>query len=358
MNNPEFLTAVFEHAIDGILVIDEKGMIRKMNPAVCELFGYSQDELGNQSINLLMVDEDARDHDTHLAHYKQTGVSAIIGRGRELNGRKKDGSVFPFRLAVSEFLNDGQTYYAGILHDLSALKQTESSLEQEKKLNQVKTRLVSMASHEFRSPLSRIQLSASLIERYYERLDRDKVIDHIRKIKLAVEDMTATLDDFLSVERIEAGDMKPDTRPFDLALLAGELAEQLQLQAKSGLQIKCRHNGTNTKISLDRTLLRQCMVNLLSNALKYSKETGNVELITAISAGKCTITVKDQGIGIPAHDQPQLFKAFFRASNTSDIQGTGLGLNIVKNYVLLMGGKVFFKSRENCGTSFILTFRQ
>jgi len=356
MNNPDLLTAVFKHAIDGIVVIDEQGMIRIVNPAVCNLFGYRPDELIGQNISLLMAATAFGQQNDCLHHHQHTGVPAITGKDGELNGRKKDGSFFPFRLTVSGFVDDGQTFYAGILHDLSMQRQIESSLSLEKKLNQVKTRLVSIASHEFRSPLSRIQLSASLVERYYERLDKERIMGHLRKIKIAVEDMTDILNDFLSIERIEAGNMQPDNRPFDLAALADELAEQMRPLATSGLQIIHKHTGTCKIIPLDRTLLRHCLVNLLSNALKYSKENGIVEFVTAISAAKCTIIIKDQGIGIPENDQPRLFNAFFRAGNTADIQGTGLGLNIVKNYISLMGGNITFKSQEHKGTSFTLTF--
>ncbi|MDO3643637.1 PAS domain-containing sensor histidine kinase [Mucilaginibacter sp. L3T2-6] len=358
MDNPELLTAVFEHAIDGIVVIDEKGKIRMANPAVCDLFGYSQDELAGQSINLLMDPADARHHDNYLDDYRQTRVPVIIGKGRDLKGRKKDGSIFPFRLAVSEFTNKCQTYYAGIVHDLSKQKQAELSLDHEQNLNQVKTRLLSMASHELRSPLSRVQLSASLIERYYERLDKDKIIGHLRKIKIAVDDMTASLNDFLSIERIEAGNIKADNKVFDLALFASDLTEEMQQQARAGIQIKYTSTADNTTVCLDQTLLRHCLVNLLSNAIKYSKETGAIEFTTDISATNCIITVKDEGIGIPEQDQQYIFEPFFRAANAIDIQGTGLGLNIVKNYVQLMGGEITFKSREQIGTSFTLSFRQ
>lgn len=356
MDNPELLTAVFEHAIDGIIVIDRRGTIQLANPAVCALFAYLPAELPGQSISLLMEQAEAGRHDGYLEQYQQTGVPVIIGKGRELNGRRKDGSVFPFRLAVSEFRNAGEIFYAGILHDLSREKQAESSLIHAQEQNRVKTRLVSMASHEFRSPLSRIQLSASLIERYYQRLDQDKIMDHIRKIKLAVEDMTDTLNDFLSIERIEAGNMQPERKSFDLTILAEDLTEQMQTQVKSGQRIIYRHKGTVRSVQLDRTLLRHCLVNLLANAVKYSDESAPIKFDTSISRGNCTISISDQGIGIPPADQPRLFEAFFRAGNTVNIPGTGLGLNIVKNYVNLMNGTIGLKSKEGTGTVFTIKF--
>jgi signal transduction histidine kinase len=187
-------------------------------------------------------------------------------------------------------------------------------------------------------------------------MDKDKIMDHLKKIRLAVDDMTDTLDDFLSVERIEAGNMQPDHKPFDLLILAEELTEQIRQQAKPGVHIMYRHTGEESVVSLDRTMLRHCLVNLLSNALKYSNDIGLIEFETVLTDKKCTIIVRDHGIGIPAKDQPHLFDAFFRAGNTTGIQGTGLGLNIVKNYVGLMGGTITFSSRENKGTTFTMNF--
>lgn len=356
MNNLELFKAVFEHTADGIVVLDPKGIIRVVNPAASLLFGYGSREMVGKKLGMLIHTATAQQHNNTTDDQEQHCVPVINGKTREVNGRKKDGSLFTFYLSINKFYCEGQTLYTAALHDISALKSAEPSLNYEKEENQVNAGLVSIASHEFRSPLSRIQLSASLIERYYERLDRDRIMDHLRKIRAAVEDMTNTLNDFLSIERIEAGNIKPDKEPFDLVLLGEELTGQMQDEARDGLRLLYRHRGANTVICLDRTLLRHCLLNLLSNALKYSKETGTVELATAISPGRCTITVRDAGIGIPEKDRPKIFSAFFRAANTSGIAGTGLGLNIVRSYVQIMGGKIFLRSQEGKGTAFTLTF--
>lgn len=346
MENSGILKAVFEHAPDGIVVIDQAGIIRMANPALCSLFGYLPDELVRQNISALLQPEPGH-----------PGALAFIRQSADLAGRTKAGLTFPLEISISEFKYARHSLYVCTFHDLRREKETEYSLSREKQLNHIKTRLVSTASHEFRSPLSRIQLSAALIQRYYQRMDQDKIMDHLKKIKLAVDDMTDTLDDFLSIERIEAGNMQPDYKPFDLVILAEELTEQIRQQAKPGVHIVYRHAGDDSVVFLDRTMLRHCLVNLLSNALKYSNDNGLIEFETALTDKKCTVIVRDHGIGIPAKDQPHLFEAFFRAGNTTGIQGTGLGLNIVKNYVGLMGGTITCSSRENKGTNFTLNFK-
>jgi len=346
MENPGILKAVFEHVRDGIVVTDQRGNIRMANPAVCGLFGYLSDELLHRNLRLLLTPDD-----------NDPDFFSISGQSKELAGQTKAGLVFPLQISVSEFKYGKHNLYVCTFHDLKREKDAESSLLREKELNQVKTRLVSMASHEFRSPLSRIQLSAALIQRYYQRMDQDKIMDHLKKIKIAVDDMTDTMDDFLSIERIEKGNMQPDYKPFNLVVLAEELTEQMRLQAKAGMHIIHRHAGDECVVWLDRTLLRHCLVNLLSNALKYSNDGGPIEFDTAILNRTCIITVRDHGIGIPANDQPQLFAAFFRAENTAGIQGTGLGLSIVKHYVNLMGGTISFRSREGQGTAFTIKFK-
>lgn len=212
-----------------------------------------------------------------------------------------------------------------------------------------------MASHEFRSPLSQIQLSASLIERYFQQLDQDKIMAHLKKIRLAVNDMTDTLDDFLSLERIEAGVFRPELRPFDLVILAEEVCAQMQPVA-GGRELICRHSGKEHVIFSDRNLLKHCAVNLLSNAIKYSGQPGCIVLKTEVSTRGYTLSVSDKGIGIPVKEQQKLFEPFFRASNAAEVPGTGLGLHIVQNYVHQLSGEISVKSRENKGTTLSLSF--
>ena len=339
-----------------------------------------------------MEQPDRENHDRYLSRYHETGKAHIIGIGREVKGRKKDGSLFPFRLGVSEVQYSGRKIYTGFIHDLTRQKEAEDqlkeyashleeqveertdslkktvvarqqakeevslSLEKEKELNQLKSRFVSMASHEFRTPLSSVQLSASLIDKYAQPFQNTNITKHVGKIKNAVGNLTTILNDFLSLEKLEAGKVEPAFNHFDLVKLAEEITEEMQMVAKQNQDIIYQHTGTTSIIKLDQNLLKNCIINLIANAIKYSGENTFIEFNTEITNKSCIITVKDNGIGIPEADQKHLFEAFFRAHNTGNIPGTGLGLNIVARYTDLMNGKVDFKSSVNKGTLFTIIF--
>lgn len=213
-----------------------------------------------------------------------------------------------------------------------------------------------MASHEFRTPLSAVQLSASLIEKYAQPYDNQNIRKHVAKIKGSVGILTGILNDFLSLEKLEAGMVQVSCTPFDLVKFSEEVTEELQLVAKQNQSIIYQHTGTTSLVSLDQNLLRHCVTNLIANAIKYSGENTFIEFNTDISIERCIITIRDNGIGIPEADQKHLFEPFFRAHNTGNIPGTGLGLNIVARYTGLMSGSVNFKSNVNQGTLFTLTF--
>jgi len=235
-------------------------------------------------------------------------------------------------------------------------KEFETLLAREREVSRLKGQMVSIASHEFRTPLSSIQLSASMIEHYFDRLDRAKIFHHLKKIIQAVQDMTAVLDDILSLEKIDSGKIPLNRRHFDLASLGREILDEMQGLTKKNQHLQHRHDGKESSVYLDQNLVRHCITNLISNAIKYSPEAGVIELITGLTERFIDIQVKDDGIDIPENEQVRLFETFFRASNVKAIQGTGLGLSIVKRYVELMEGSVSFTSTENKETIFKLRF--
>ncbi len=392
MENAALLNAIIDNAIDGIITINERGVMESINPSACKLFGYEPHEVIGSNIAMLMPQPDQSKHDEYIRRYDRTGKPHIIGIGREVQGLRKDGSVFPFRLGVSEVQYSGRKIYTGFIHDLSREKEVEErlkeyagqlehqvaertqslretvaqlqqakeevsqSLEKEKELSQLKSRFVSMASHEFRTPLSSIQLSAVLIEKYAQQFNSPNITKHIGKIKNSVGNLTGILNDFLSLERLEAGKIEPLYSRFDLVKFAEEITEEMQLVAKQNQHIIYQHTGTLSMVSLDQSLLKNCIINLISNAIKYSGENTFIEFNTEITPTHLMVAVKDNGIGIPESDQKHLFEAFFRAHNTGNIPGTGLGLNIVTRYAGLMNGEIKFESKVNQGTSFIISF--
>ena len=393
MESAKLLKAIIETAIDGIITIDDRGKVESLNPAAQKLFGYSLEEVIGRNISMLMPEPDKSGHDGYLDRYQHTGEKRIIGIGREVRGLRKDGTTFPFRLAVNEVKYDERIIYTGFIHDLSKEKEAENRLKEyaaeleslveertkslkktvnalseakeevslsllkEKELNQMKSRFVSMASHEFRTPLSSVQLSSVLIDKYAAPFENENIKKHVNKIKSAVGNLTTILNDFLSLERLEAGVVQSKLEPFDLVRLAEEITEEMQMIAKEDQNIIYQHTGIERIAILDQNLLRNCMINLISNAIKYSGEHTFIEFNTEIQDLTCLITVSDNGIGIPGLDQKNLFQPFFRANNTGNIPGTGLGLNIVLRYAKLMNGTVEFSSEVNKGATFSLSFQ-
>lgn len=392
MERAKLLNAIIENAIDGIITIDDRGIIEHINPAALELFGYDKEEVVGKNVSVLMPQPDKARHDSYISNYNNTGKKHIIGIGREVKGMRKDGSVFPFRLGVSEVKFSDRKIYTGFIHDLSKAKEDEEKIksyteelevkikertqdlvklineleiskenmsalfQKEKELNQLKTRFVSMASHEFRTPLSSIQLSASLIDKYSDKNDTSSIGKHTSKIKNAINNLTTILNDFLSLEKLEAGKVEANEQWFDIISFAEEIAEEMQLISKQNQHIIYEHTGVTAQVFLDPNLLKNCIINLISNAIKYSGENTLIQFNTFIADNELKIEVKDNGIGIPIEEQNNLFEPFFRAHNTGDIPGTGLGLNIVKRYVNLMNGAVVAHSELNKGTTFTLTF--
>jgi PAS domain S-box-containing protein len=392
MENAALLKAIIENAIDGIITIDDRGRIESINPAACRLFLRNSEDVIGKNVSVLMPPPDRDQHDEYINRYQRTGEPHIIGKGREVKGLRGDGTIFPFKLGVTEVQLLGRKIYTGFIHDLSREKEAEEalrdyaahleelveerthslketvmalqqakeevsiSLEKEKELGQLKSRFVSMASHEFRTPLSAVQLSASLIDKYAQPFDNQNITKHVAKIKNAVGNLTTILNDFLSLEKLEAGKVEPTFDSFDLVRLSEEITEEMQMIAKQNQNIIYQHTGITSMVKLDQNLLKNCVINLMSNSIKYSGENTFIEFNTEISKDKCIITVKDNGIGIPETDHKHMFEAFFRAHNTGNIPGTGLGLNIVARYTDLMNGTVDFKSSVNNGTIFTISF--
>ena len=394
MESAKLLYAIVDTAIDGIITIDSRGRIESMNPSALKIFGYTEEELKGKNISVLMPEPDQSRHDGYLSHYHNTGEKKIIGKGREVRGLRKDGSQFPFRLAVSEVQYEDRVIYAGFIHDLSKEKEAEenlkkytfeleelvenrtktlkqmlceleeakeeanNSLEKEKELSRMKSRFVSMASHEFRTPLSSMQLSVVLIEKYLQISDDEQILKHLHKVKNSITGLNSILNDFLSLEKLDSEIVKPHFDSFDVLQFCEEIAEEMQLISKEDQIIIYQHSGSEKIVRLDQNLLRNCLINLISNAIKYSGEHTLIEFSSEINNEEYVFSIKDNGLGIPEEDQPFLFQPFFRAHNTGNIPGTGLGLNIVLRYVNLMNGNIKYESRSGEGTLFTLSFQK
>ncbi|MCB2208043.1 MAG: HAMP domain-containing histidine kinase [Bacteroidetes bacterium] len=238
-------------------------------------------------------------------------------------------------------------------------------LEQQSELSEMKSRFLSIASHEFKTPLTGILSSLNLIDRYLDAdinnwrkfKNREKVENHLQNINESVKNLTTILDNFLSLRNLEKGEIPVNKINFDIKEMLEGQQVQFQQICKTGQQILYVHKGKKKKVCLDKHLFKNIMNNLLSNAIKFSPENTEIEIISEITGNSLKVEISDQGIGIPAKDQKKVFRRFFRAGNALiNEEGTGLGLNIVQKYTELMNGNISFKSTENSGTTFYLTF--
>ncbi|MEB3309311.1 MAG: PAS domain S-box protein [Snowella sp.] len=259
------------------------------------------------------------------------------------------------------------THIAGVIRDITRIKQAEqeirNALEKEKELNDLRSRFITMASHEFRTPLSIINSSAGIMSTYHERLSEEKKRQHLQRIQDSVQHMTTLLDDVLMMSRAEAEKIAFNPQPLNVIAFCRDLVTELQLSSNEHtitfhLQNATQDSSQETRsliVNLDPKLLRQIFTNLLNNAIKYSPNGGNITFNLQLEADNLIFEIQDQGIGIPTEDLQQLFTAFHRATNTGNIQGTGLGLAIVKRCVDLHQGIIEVDSHLDQGTVFTLT---
>ncbi|HWB65187.1 MAG TPA: hybrid sensor histidine kinase/response regulator [Chitinophagales bacterium] len=232
-------------------------------------------------------------------------------------------------------------------------KNLSMALEREKEISELKSRFVSMASHEFRTPLTAILSSLSLIAKYNDLGEKEKLLRHIDKIKYSVHNLTELLGDILSVSRLEEGKIHVTLEQINLPAQMKALIEELQSTAKPNQPIQYSHSGRE-QITCDKKIIRHIANNLISNAIKFSPEGKPIFVITIADNNGLELKVQDQGIGISEEDQKHLFERFFRAKNATNIQGTGLGLNISIQYTKLLGGTIEAQSELNKGTTFTL----
>ena len=245
-----------------------------------------------------------------------------------------------------------------LIVEINVTKQKELEIEQakalskERELGEMKSRFVSMASHEFRTPLSAILSSASLIEKYEDKDQQEKRLKHTSRIRSSVNNLTGILNDFLSFDKLSSNLVECIISETNICEVIKYAIEEVGAIRKSGQSIEIELQEDNCIVYTDEKIVKNILLNLLSNGLKYSGENGIVKVTLELDEVYFILTVSDNGIGIPELDQNRMFDRFFRAENVSNIQGTGLGLNIVKKYVEILKGEIIFESTEGVGTSF------
>ncbi|MBP2315692.1 ATP-binding protein [Azospirillum soli] len=353
--------AIMDTVFEGIMVLDEAGTIRAINPAAERIFGMTAAEAVGSSIDALMPSDEAGSHDAYVAEYVRTGVTRVIGRSREVMARRRDGTLFPMDLAVSELVTDEGRLFIGSLRDISARKEIERQLIEAKELaeraNRAKSEFLSGMSHELRTPLNAILGFAQLLERSAGTGLPPKQADYVRIILNAGQHLLALIEDVLDLARIEAGRVTLTIEDIplrdivlealDIVAPAAETAGIVMIDDTAGASAPPTVRG-------DRRRIRQALVNLLSNAVKYNRPDGSVTISIDVSEPSWPrLVVRDTGRGIPQDRLSELFQPFNRLSaEHRGIEGTGIGLAITRKLVELMGGTIGLSSVEGEGSTF------
>jgi PAS domain S-box-containing protein len=385
--------ALFNYASIGILVTNQQGRIVLINDFALKQFGYEREELMGDYIEKLMPARFRHRHVHHRNSYNHHPASRPMGIGLDLYGVTKEGTEFPVEISLSQYEHEEGAFVIAYINNITERKKAEEKIERlnnelehkisertqqlttaleqleeskqevmialnkEKELSELKSRFVSMASHEFRTPLSTILSSAFLVNQYTTEAEQPKRSKHIQRIISSVTLLTEVLNDFLSVGKIEEGGVQVRTSTLDIQQHILATIQEMQDIVQEGQQISYVHEGP-VSVQLDPSLLKHILLNLLGNAIKFSGKHSVIKVHTEHTGNDVILKVKDAGIGISQEDQQHLFERFFRGANVSNIQGTGLGLHIVSKYAELMNGNITCESDLNEGTTFTVTFRQ
>jgi len=341
-----------------IFMIDPEGIVLSWNRGAEQIKGYRQEEILGRSISMFYTDEDNAKGEPayNLRKAAEDGRYECIGLRK-----RKDGSTFYADVVFTATRDEegNLTGFIKITKDITVQMQVREDLSKalarERELSEMKSRFVTLASHEFKTPLSVILSSVNLIEKYQDDASADKRWRHVHRIKSNVNNLRQLLNDFLSLEKLEEGVVRNEPVRTDLVKLSEEAIQDLEEACKDGQQMALEVTGNVHDVFLDQQLLRNILNNLLSNAIKYSPGGGLLRFRLEFAGDLVTFAVTDQGIGIPPEEQEHLFERFFRAKNTTGISGTGLGLSIVKKYLDLMEGTISVESQPGTGSTFTIT---
>ena len=398
----ETFRQIFQSSVEAIIMVDTEGRILLANPVSERMFGYEPDGLVGVVIEELLPAHMRKRHVGYRESFNQHPEPRPMGMGRDLVAKRRDGTEFPVAVSLSYAKIDGVLTVMAFVSDVTERKRAEEALKRseeqllvyaselekkvksrtedlnstinalekevtvrkraeeeahkalgrERELNDLKSKFVSIASHEFRTPLSTVLSSASLIDQYNDRGEKDKVSKHVHRIKSSVNNLTSILNDFLSLGKLEEGKIDVVKEPVGIVEFIKEVHEEITSTLKPGQQLTISCDENVDVVRTDVRILRNILFNLISNASKYSDPGKPINISVKRQRKDVSFVIRDEGIGIPLEDQKHMFDRFFRASNAGNVQGTGLGLNIVKRYVDLLGGNISFTSEFGKGSVF------
>lgn len=403
--NSKIFSLLFEGISEGIIVVDETQHVVQVNSATEVMFGYKKNELIGQHLDLLIPKKYRANHHKHVDKFIDKSEKRQMGHGRNLHGLKKNGEIFPVEAGLNPFLYEGKRYVMSLVSDITerqtqklkieelnkdleqkieqrteelkltigklqnlnsklgsevqkrkeAESKTKKALQKEIELNELKTKFLSLVSHEFKTPLSGILTSSTLAKKYTESEQQDKREKHLNTIKNKVHYLTGILNDFLSIERLESGKVTYKFEEFSLITLVNEVIYNANVTLKDGQEILYPQNLQDISLKQDKHVLELVLSNLLSNAIKYSSEDTTIHFDVETSKDNLIkFRIKDEGMGIPKKDQKHIFERYFRAENALNNQGTGIGLNIAKVHLENLKGSICFESEEGNGTTFYI----
>ena len=383
-------------------MVDKNGRILLANPVSERMFGYEADGLLGLLIEELLPEHLKNRHVEYRHGFNKHPEPRPMGKGRDLIAKRRDGTEFPVAVSLSYTKINDELMIMAFVSDITERKRAEEALKRseeqlmvyaselekkvqsrtedlnstinalekeihvrkkaeeeaqkalgrERELNELKSKFVSIASHEFRTPLSTVMSSASLIQQYNQRKEADKVSKHVQRIKSSVNHLTSILNDFLSLGKLEEGRIDVVKEAVSVSDFLGEVEEEIASNLRPGQHLKISCSDGLQQVYSDTRILRNILFNLISNASKYSDAGKTIYISSVQDENGVFFIIRDEGIGIPAEDQKHMFDRFFRASNAGNVQGTGLGLNIVKRYVELLGGNISFSSEFGKGSIF------
>ena len=396
---------IFQSMTEGIIVVDREGKVLVANPIAEQMFGYEKNEISGMQLENLLPARYRSKHFSFRDQFNNRPAPRRMGMGRDLAALKKDGTEFPVEISLSYSQANGSFIAIAFITDISlrkhaeeALKQGEEqlmvyatelekkveartkdlndsisslekevierkkaeeearkALEKERELNELKSKFVSIASHEFRTPLSTILSSISLVEQYNVKGETEKITKHTQRVRSSVNHLTGILNDFLSLGKLEEGKVDLKLESIQLSGLFDDVKEEIKVLLKADQHIDIAIQSNAMTVESDSRILRNILFNLLSNASKYSEQGKAIRLNATLKGQSVEISITDEGIGIPQEDQKHMFDRFFRASNAGNVPGTGLGLNIVKRYVELLNGNIWFSTEHKKGTTFFVS---
>lgn len=368
-----FYKVCFDSMQAGIIVFDDKMNIVLANQPVSEIFEYKKSVVG-KNLRLLLK------NDTLLTEFLENPTTDTFKTTKEIIGIKNNGEEIYLEVSFGKLEYENKFYYKLLLTDINERKKKEKeinalnvqleeevklsnkelqkvieqlkiSLNKEKELNILKTKFIALASHEFKTPLSAILSSTELMAKYTELENVEKQREHLQKVKIMIARLNGMLDNLLTLENIEAGEVKPTYKLVDFKNLMEEVLHNTKPLLKKD-QVLSIENTSTEKFYQDPRIIKIILNNILNNAIKYSENESQITVSLKSNKQNLYMSIKDNGIGIPLNEQNLIFNRFFRAKNALYYPGTGIGLNIVKGYVDSLKGTVSFKSTENNGTVF------